>query len=305
MRSRRNRRNILILALGVSLLVTPGVFVLLPSDTTAQSSTLTIDFEDGTLGALGGASDAPWQVVADTAAGGVKSMKSGAIGHSGGNGQFIESYIDLRVEIAADGGTVQFARKYNTESCCDFFRFSVDDMADSAARVQVSGSAAWASLAAPLPLAAGIHTLRWSYKKDYSAAPTNDGVWIDDIIITNVARTLPPPPPPPSMTIDFEDGTLGPLTSGGDLSWGVVSDTAASGSKSAKAGPIPDSIAPNRTRSYIELKVEIGSGNGSVQFSRKYKTESGYDYLYFLVDNMNYSAAVYSWSGSNNEWAIS
>lgn len=80
----------------------------------------------------------------------------------------------------------------------------------------------------------------------------------------------------------------------GNGNWVIVSDEANSGTYSAKSGNISDSQQTN-----LVLTIDI-LANGEVSFYKKVSSESGWDKLYFYIDNQEKG----NWSG-NEDWSQS
>lgn len=129
-----------------------------------------------------GAMPADWTIPSGAAAGWLVSAEAGAY----------EGAYSLRSEAVSDGeaaqlevagtfaaGTVRFRVRVSSEAGFDFLRFYVDGVqAGEWSGTAVSG---WQSFS--VPLAAGAHTLRWSYEKDASASLGVDAAWIDDVVM--------------------------------------------------------------------------------------------------------------------------
>ncbi len=86
--------------------------------------------------------------------------------------------VDLNYVAA---GTARFWYRTSSESGWDFLRFYIDGVQQAGAW---SGNIGWTQ--SPVyNIAAGPHTLRWSYIKDGSLDGGSDTVWVDDIVTTN------------------------------------------------------------------------------------------------------------------------
>jgi len=86
--------------------------------------------------------------------------------------------MEVTLDWAMDGD-VTFWYRVSTEEGWDYLRFYIDDVEQDA----WSGLIDWTEIS--YPLAAGQHTLRWTYDKDGSLSENDDTVWIDDITTTN------------------------------------------------------------------------------------------------------------------------
>lgn len=79
-------------------------------------------------------------------------------------------------EISVTGpATLSFWWKVDSEADYDFLRFLVDGVEQSA----VSGSSGWVQVSHIL--AAGAHTIRWTYAKDGSVSSGTDAAWVDQV----------------------------------------------------------------------------------------------------------------------------
>lgn len=129
-----------------------------------------VDFESPLSAAWLTGGDATWARQSSAAHGGTMSLTHGDIGDSQ------SSWVETTVTLAA-AGTARFWYKTDTESNYDFLRFRVDGVVTG----EWSGVNNWTL--ATYSLAAGTHTLRWTYSKDVSASTTADAVWIDDVLV--------------------------------------------------------------------------------------------------------------------------
>jgi hypothetical protein len=95
--------------------------------------------------------------------------------HSGAIADGQTSDVSVSMTFGA-GGTIAFAHRTDTESCCDHLQFLVDGVQQGS---NISGSTAWGETSFPVPM--GTHTLTWRYTKDGSVSTGADRVWIDDV----------------------------------------------------------------------------------------------------------------------------
>jgi hypothetical protein len=121
---------------------------------------------------------AGWSVALDTAAQGNCSLKSNAI----------TDFQTARVQFSGNfvAGNISFARRVSSEAGFDCFRFFIDGVPQSVGGACDTGSGAsgfvdWANVS--IPVAAGPHTLTWSYEKDDSNAAGADAAWIDSVFL--------------------------------------------------------------------------------------------------------------------------
>lgn len=83
---------------------------------------------------------------------------------------------DLVIEVSsALSDSISFARRVSSEDGYDFLNFSIGStLMDS-----WSGIVAWDVVS--YPVAAGTHTFKWSYEKDYYLSANSDAAWVDAI----------------------------------------------------------------------------------------------------------------------------
>lgn len=77
---------------------------------------------------------------------------------------------------AASDGNISFFRKVSSENGYDFFKFYIDGQEQESQ----SGNVNWSQ--ASFPVAAGNHTYKFSYSKDYSSTGGSDCAWVDNVI---------------------------------------------------------------------------------------------------------------------------
>lgn len=131
------------------------------------------NFESAGLSAGWMSSGSPtWWVTTTTPHQGTYCAESGNIGDNGSTG------LSRSVTFSA-AGSISFWYRYDTESSCDYLTFSIDGLEQGS----WSGSGGWTQ--ATYQVAAGTHTLLWTYTKDYSVSIGLDAVWIDDIVAVN------------------------------------------------------------------------------------------------------------------------
>jgi hypothetical protein len=116
--------------------------------------------------------DAGWFVASDWASEGRYSLRSGRIGHDQ------QSQIEVNGHFQA--GVVRFTFYISSEIDYDWLAFSIDGIEQNAWSGEGSRTVSF-------PLAAGHHTLRWSYEKDGSISSGSDAAWIDEASLPAVA----------------------------------------------------------------------------------------------------------------------
>jgi hypothetical protein len=124
--------------------------------------------------------------------------------------------LDTAVSRSADGQTswmertvegpayVSFWWRGSSESYYDFYSYTVDGVVQE----RYSGARGWQKVS--LTLAAGSHTVRWSYEKDESEASGEDAVFVDELSVIAAYADL-----------KFSQGG-GPVTSPWNMDFGSV-----------------------------------------------------------------------------------
>lgn len=113
------------------------------------------------------------------------NFNSGIRGARSGGGNDNGNYIlDLTQTISANGGTIAFAFKVDSETGFDFLRFFIDGVQQN----QWSGNIAWNTVS--FAITGGTHTFRWAYVKNNSVNTGADRAWIDDVEITTNSSVL-------------------------------------------------------------------------------------------------------------------
>ena len=207
--------------------------------------------------------DATFMPSTDDASEGIKSMKAESITHD----------QIASVEFTGDcvSGFVSFDAKTSSEYFFDYFRFYIDGVEQTTARL--SGESGWQSFS--FNVSAGNHTFKWVYEKDYSVDDGEDTAWFDNVSLPIAAN---------SHALTVEDGS-------GDGSYQanenvfISADTAPSGYEFShwtisNGGIIEDASDPTTTFTmpdrattvtaiytalpvYYTLIVNDGSGDGS------------------------------------------
>lgn len=110
--------------------------------------------------------NAPWYSQTDVTADGVDAAASGVIG---------DDQISWISTVVEGPGALSFDWKVSSETGYDFLSFSINGVTNH----QISGEVGWVTR--HYQLAAGVHTLRWSYEKDFSVAWGDDRGWLDRV----------------------------------------------------------------------------------------------------------------------------
>uniref|UniRef100_A0A7R9Z462 Chitin-binding type-2 domain-containing protein n=1 Tax=Pseudictyota dubia TaxID=2749911 RepID=A0A7R9Z462_9STRA len=132
--------------------------------------TVSDGFETGDFGALSWSGD--WEIESDIGSGHVFEGSFSARNMDIDNNE--QSTLMLQFEISCDS-TISFWFKTSTESSFDFLQFFLDgDMID-----EWSGTNDW-TLFELHDVAAGTHTVTFTYDKDGSVSSGDDTVWIDN-----------------------------------------------------------------------------------------------------------------------------
>jgi hypothetical protein len=139
---------------------------------------------------------------------GDSAARSGAITH----------YQSSTIQTTVTGpGSLSFFWKVSSESNNDFLKFSIDGVAQGSG---ISGEQAWAQVTASI--AAGSHTVAWTYSKDASLSLGSDAGWLDTVVFA----------PQNGVTVTATVGTGGTVTPpsqsvavGSTASFTVTADT--------------------------------------------------------------------------------
>lgn len=110
--------------------------------------------------------DASWFGQTSVFSSGSSSAQSGVIADSK------SSWLQTSV---TGPGTLSFKWKVSSEEGCDVLRLVID----GSSAAMISGETGWMSFTTNLTL--GVHTIRWSYIKDYSASVGSDCGWVDQV----------------------------------------------------------------------------------------------------------------------------
>ena len=123
---------------------------------------------------------------------GVDAAQSGTISDSA------ESWIETKV---TGPGTLTFWWKVSSELDFDWFRLQVDGVFKD----QISGEKNWAQRT--LPIAEGLHVLRWRYIKDVNGSVGQDRAWLDQVAFQASSGAPSFPVQPLSQTV-WEGATV-------------------------------------------------------------------------------------------------
>ncbi len=218
-----------------------------PTDEIAEA----VDYTSLTFTRSGNAN---WTKVTDVYYYGNDSAKSGTITHSQ------STTIETSVTVASTQA-VKFYWKVSSEASYDYLRFYID----GTEKTKIAGTVDWTQVT--YNIAAGTHTLKWSYTKDGSVSSGSDCGWVDKLEITAPAAD------PIAEAVDYLGLTF---TLTGNGSWYSQTTTTYYG------GDAPQSPVITHSQS-ASMETSI-SGKTSVKFYWKVSSEANYDYLRFYID---------------------
>jgi hypothetical protein len=112
----------------------------------------------------------PWAITISQPYEGLYCSRSGVVGNNNA------SNLALMLHVS-DAGVIGFARRVSSEADFDFLSFYIDDVLIDT----WSGELPWAEVS--YPIEPGLHTFRWSYKKDGLNSDGQDRAWIDDVVL--------------------------------------------------------------------------------------------------------------------------
>jgi subtilisin family serine protease len=159
-------------------------------------------------------------------------------------------------------GTLTFWWKVSSESGNDPLTLYVDGVSQSS----ISGEVDWQQV--NLPLAAGLHVIRWTFSKNASISTGSDCGWVDDVQFSGSPATL-------GQALDQQ--SLG-WTTGEYGGWFPQGTTYQYDADAVQSSTIQHS-------EQTSLSVTV-SGPTSLSFYWKVSSESGYDYLRFYIDSV-------------------
>lgn len=129
------------------------------------------DFETGDFNAHPwvNTSAMPWTITSSPVNSGMYAARSGQIGHYG------ETSLEISMDVSTND-VISFARKVSSENNYDWLRFYID----GAQKGEWSGNKEWEVVS--YDVTPGMHTFKWTYKKDVSVSSGDDAGYIDDIV---------------------------------------------------------------------------------------------------------------------------
>jgi len=188
------------------------------------------------------------------------AARSGAITHSQ------STYMQTTV---TGPGMVSFYWKVSSQSGGDYLRFYIDGEEQAGS---ISGEVGWTEKS--FMLAAGPHTLKWTFAKNASGSSGSDAGWVDKV---SYVQTVP-------ALGEAVDNTNLPWSTGGNANWASQAIIFFYGGDAAQSGAITDNQS-----TWIETTV---TGPGNLSFYWKVSSESGWDFLRFYIDGVEQADSI-------------
>ena len=129
-----------------------------------------------------GTANSGWSVVSNESNQGVCSLKSNTISDN--------QKAQIQFTGTFNAGNITFDRRVSSEFNFDCFRFLIDGVqqavggtcsGSNVGGIGASGIVPWGAVS--VPVAAGVHTLLWSYEKDVSFFDGEDAAFIDSVVL--------------------------------------------------------------------------------------------------------------------------
>ena len=129
-----------------------------------------------------GTANSGWSVVSNDSTQGVCSLKSNTITDN--------QKAQIQFTGTFNAGNITFDRRVSSEFNFDCFRFLIDGVQQAVGGtcsganvggIGASGIVPWGAVS--VPVAAGVHTLLWSYEKDVSFFDGEDAAYIDAVVL--------------------------------------------------------------------------------------------------------------------------
>jgi vibriolysin len=218
--------------------------------------------------------NANWSRVTDVYYYDNDSAKSGTITHSQ------TTTIQTSVTVTSTQA-VKFYWKVSSEANYDYLRFYIDGVQKN----QISGTVNWTQVSNNI--AAGTHTLKWTYLKDSSVSSGSDCGWVDKLEITT------PSSDPIAEALDVTGQTF---TLSGNANWYSQTTTTYYGGDAAQSGAIGHSQS-------CSMETTI-SGKTSVKFYWRVSSETNYDYLKFYIDGVEQAKISGSTSWAQKTYTV-
>jgi hypothetical protein len=178
---------------------------------------------------------------------------------------FIAHKQSASMETAiADHQSIKFYWKVSSENGYDLLQFYIDGELED----QISGEVDWRQQV--YAVSPEIHTLKWTYSKDYSVSKGFDCGWVDKLELGEA------PEDPIAEAVDAPELIF--LLSG-DQEWMVTANDYVKDSDSVT---VPAELVHNE-EAVLETAV---SGYTTIKFHWKVSSETDYDYLQFYIDGV-------------------
>ena len=114
--------------------------------------------------------NADWFVTNNDPFEGVNCLQSGNIDDNQ------STTLSIEIDVLANS-TISFARKVDTEDSYDFLYFMIDGQVQA----EWSGNSDWTI--EEYEIEEGLHTIEWTYEKDFIVSSGEDAAWVDDIVL--------------------------------------------------------------------------------------------------------------------------
>ncbi len=238
-----------------------------PADEIAEA----VDYPSLTFTKSGNAN---WYKVTDIYYYGNDSARSGAIGHSQ------STTIQTSITVGSTQA-VKFYWKVSSESGYDYLKFYIDGVE----KTKIAGTVNWTQVS--YNVAAGTHTLKWSYIKDASVVSGSDCGWVDKLEITA------PPADAIAEAVDYPSLTF---ILSGNANWFSQTTTTYYGGDAAQSGDVG-----NNQTSTMETTI---TGKTSVKFYWRVSSEANYDYLKFYIDGVEQAKIAGSTSWAQKTYTV-
>jgi methionine-rich copper-binding protein CopC len=232
-----------------------------------DSADVPLDFSAG--------GDADWTVSTTESNSGANSLQAGIITNSQ------DTTTSIEVSFTTPE-TVGFWYKVSSENCCDGLSFQVDGGTDLLGFVD--GEVDWTFFSTTV--AAGAHTLSWTYLKDSSVSNGSDTAWIDDL-------SFGAPVSGTDVEYNFESGVPVQVSNDDTNPWFTTTSTANDGTTSYQSGSITDGEI-----SAFSITVDLPTAE-TLSFAYAVSSEPCCDFLRLFVDGTQ----VQSFANTSGVWA--
>eukprot|EP00928_Gymnodinium_smaydae_P014741 TRINITY_DN15422_c0_g1_i1.p1 TRINITY_DN15422_c0_g1~~TRINITY_DN15422_c0_g1_i1.p1 ORF type:complete len:1143 (+),score=45.55 TRINITY_DN15422_c0_g1_i1:152-3430(+) len=259
---------------------------------------LRFDFHSNTLRRQRRATEywRPWEVVNVLAHDRSASIPSVAMKSPDLSLDGVESRLDLHgIYVGRSAGMISFKWRLHSEWGGTTFHFLIDGIEQRSMGFPVSQSTAWRH--ASFPIAAGLHSCAWIYRKDSNHTDESDSAWIADITIDNAVQVGVYHVPFSSIDVDSQTGAR----------WRTVTDITPYGYSGIvlQSGDLANEEPGDSSQlDAIVRGVDILEPHGTVSFYYKTSSERGFDMLHFYVDGVEQLTSELPASGLQKEWKL-